>query len=89
MKISKFLAGLVKHGGPVRAVGDPTALAKRGMADEIVRIERLMRRRLKLPLTMVCPYEDGVPDLKKGKLLIKMMRTHSHVVFANIALSLI
>jgi len=43
---------------------------------------------LRLPLTMVCPYEETVADLKSGEFLIKMMRTHSQVVFLNLALTL-
>jgi len=87
-KINQFLADLSKHKGSVRLASDPTALAKRGLADEIVRIERLLRRRLRLPLTMVCPYEETVADLKSGEFLIKMMRTHIQVVFLNLALTL-
>lgn len=88
-KINQSLLDLVKHGGPVRVAADPTLLVKRGMADEVVRRERALRRRLELPLTMVCPYEETVADMKEGEFLIQMLRTHSHVVFPGIAMPLV
>ena len=79
---------LVKRGGPVRVVADPTLLVKRGMVDEIVKRERALGRRLELPLTMVCAYEDTVADTREGEFLIEMLRTHNHAIFPGIALPL-
>jgi len=78
----------MKRGGPVRVVADATLLVKRGMFDEIVKRERALGRRLELPLTMVCSYEDTVADTKEGEFLIEMLRTHNHAIFPGIALRL-
>jgi len=79
---------LMKRGGPVRVVVDPTLLVRRGMFDEIVKRERALGRRLELPLTMVCAYEDTVADTREGEFLIEMLRTHNHAIFPGIALRL-
>jgi len=79
---------LVKRGGPVRVVADPTLLVKRGMVDEIVKRERALGRRLELPFTIVCSYEDTIADTKEGEFLIEMLRTHNHAIFPGIALLL-
>lgn len=88
-EIDQSLRELVKHGGPVRVAADATSFVKRGMVDDLVRREQALRRRLELPLTMVCAYEETVTDAKKGEFLIEMLRTHSHVIFPGIALPLI
>lgn len=88
-EIDQSLRDLVKRGGPVRVAADATSFVKRGMLDEIVRREQASKRRLELPLTMVCSYEETVTDAKKGEFLIQMLRTHSHVIFPGIALPLI
>ena len=87
-KISQWLGDLAKHGGPVRIAADPTLLVKRGMADEILRRERILQRRLELPITMVCPYEDTVAGIREGEFLVEMLHTHSHAIFPGIALIL-
>lgn len=79
---------LVKRGGPIRIVADLTLPVKRGMVDEIVRRERTLGRRLELPLTMVCAYEDTVADIREGEFLIEMLRTHNQAIFPGIALPL-
>lgn len=79
---------LVKRGGPVRVVADATLLVKRGMVDEVVKRERALGRRLEMPLTVICAYEDTVADTKEGEFLIEMLRAHNHAVFPGIALVL-
>jgi len=79
---------LLKRGGPIRVVVDLTLLVRRGMFDEIVKRERALGRRLELPLTMVCAYEDTVADTREGEFLIEMLRTHNHAIFPGIALQL-
>lgn len=87
-KISQSLGDLMGQGGPIRVVTDATSLVKRGMVDEVMRRERVLRRRLELPLTMVCSYDETLADMRDGEFLIQMLRTHSHVVFPGIALPL-
>jgi len=87
-KISEWLGILAKHGGPVRIAADPTLLVKRGMVDEILRRERILQRRLELPITMVCQYEDTVAGIREGEFLVEMLHTHSHAIFPGIALIL-
>lgn len=92
LKTSKLLNDLaerlMKRGGPVRVVADPTLVAKRGMIDEVLKRERALGRRLELPLTVICCYEDTLADIKEGEFLIEMLRAHSHAVFPGIALQL-
>jgi KaiC/GvpD/RAD55 family RecA-like ATPase len=92
LKTSRLLRHLIerlmKRGGPVRVVVDPMSLVKRGMVDEIIRRERALGRRLELPLTMICCYEDTVADIKEGEFLIENLRTHNHAIFPGIALLL-
>jgi len=89
LKIDESLKDLVKRGGPVKVAADPTLLVKRGMVDEVVRREQVLKRCLELALTMVCAYEKTVTDTRNGEFLIKMLRTHSYVVFPGIAMPLI
>jgi len=86
--LSDLLERLMKRGGPVRVVADPTSLAKRGMVDEIVNRERALGRRLELPLTVICCYEDTLTEMKEGEFLIETLRAHSHAIFPGIALQL-
>jgi len=89
VKVDQWLVEAAKRGGPVRVASDLTLLVKRGMVDEIVRQERALGRRLKLPLTLICAYEESVTDTRNGEFLIEMLRAHSHVVFPSIAMPLI
>jgi len=79
---------LMERGGPVRVVVDATWSVKRGMFDDIIKRERALGRRLELPLTMVCAYEETIADTREGEFLIEMLRTHSHAIFPGIALLL-
>ena len=88
LKINQLLGALMKRGAPVRVAADPTLLIKRGMIDEVIRRERILKRRLELPLTMVCPYEDTIAGTNDGQFLIEMLRTHNHAIFPGIALLL-
>jgi len=69
-------------------VVDATWSVKRGMFDDIIKRERALGRRLELPLTMVCAYEETIADTREGEFLIEMLRTHSHAIFPGIALLL-
>lgn len=89
LKIDQFLKDLVERGGPVKVAADPTLLVKRGMVDEVVRREQVLKRRLELPLTMVCAYEETVTDTRNGEFLIEMLRAHSYAVFPGIAMPLV
>jgi hypothetical protein len=86
--LSDLVDLLVRRGVPVRMVADPTSLAKRGMFERLVRRERALGRRLELPLTMICCYEDTLANLKEGEFLIDTLQAHSHAVFPGIALRL-
>ncbi len=88
VRISIYMKDLTKHEGPVRVATDATLLVKRGMVDEIIRREKILGRRLELPLTMVCPYEDTVAGTKEGEFLVQMLRTHNYAIFPGIALLL-
>jgi len=88
LKINQLLGALMNRGAPVRVGADPTLLVKRGRIDEIIRRERVLQRRLELPLTMVCPYEDTIAGTNDGRFLIEMLRTHNHAIFPGIALLL-
>jgi len=92
LKTSKLLNNLIerliKRGGPVRVVADPTLVAKRGMVDEVLKRERALGRHLELPLTVICCYEDTLADTKEGEFLIETLRAHSHAVFPGIAMQL-
>jgi len=90
LKTSKLLNDLIerliKRGGPVRVVADPTLIAKRGMIDEVLKRERALGRHLELPLTVICCYEDTLADTKEGEFLIETLRSHRHAIFPGIAL---
>jgi len=88
LKIDQALADYATHAGPIRIVADPTILVKQDMIDEVIRRERILRRRLELPLTVVCPYEDTVASAREGEFLIDMLRTHNYAIFPGIAMLL-
>lgn len=79
---------LMKRGGPIRIVVDPTTLAKRGTVDELIERERALGKHLELPLTMICCYEDTLANIKGGDFLVETLQAHSHAVFPGIALQL-
>lgn len=83
-----LLGRLMKRGGPVRVVADPTPLVKRGLVDAATHRERTLGRRLELPFTMICCYEDTLADTKEGDFLVEALRVHSHAVFPGLALEL-
>jgi len=86
--LNDLMERLMKRGGPIRVVADPTMIAKRGTVDELVERERGLGRRLELPFTLICCYEDTVADIGEGEFLIETLRAHSHAVFPGIAIQL-
>jgi len=86
--LDDLLQRLMKQRGPVRVVADPTLLVKHGMVDAVAHRERTLGRRLELPLTMICCYEDTLADAKEGEFLVETLRAHSHAVFPGLALEL-
>lgn len=86
--LSDLMERLIRGRVLVRIVTDATALANRGMVDRLIQWERTLGRRLELPLTMICCYEETVASLKEGEFLVDTLQTHSHAVFPGIALQL-
>ena len=86
--LNDLMERLMKRGGPIRVVGDPTMLAKRGPVDELVESERTLGRHLEFPLAMICCYEDAVGNIREGEFLIEILQAHSHAIFPGMALRL-